>query len=106
MSTGCGASWRMTPRHHGSSRRCAAWATWCVCPTPDRGAGVRSPRTRWLPVAQAARVHDLEVLAQDAVQGMKVIVGPAGIGRARDVPGAAVVGEEHAVALQGPQDDA
>ena len=56
-------------------------------------------------LGQRARVDDLEVAAGQAVERVQVVVVPAPVGRAAEVPRRAVVGEQRAVALQRPGDD-
>src|SRR5262249_17250295 len=65
----------------------------------------RRTAARRLPVHEPGGVDDLEHRAGDPVEGVEVVVVPARIGRAGDVVGRAVVGEDHPVLLQGPEDD-
>src|ERR1035437_4010031 len=51
-------------------------------------------------------VHDLEVGPGELLQVVQLVVVPARVRCAADVPGRAVVGEDHAVALESGQDDA
>src|SRR4051794_662636 len=65
----------------------------------------RGSRRRGWPLAQTAGVADPEVGAGERAEAVEVVVVPAGIRRAGDVPVGAVVGEEHPVALQRGEDD-
>ena len=58
-----------------------------------------------LAVSQAPRVDHAEVRALDAVERVQLVVRPARVGGARDVPARAVVGDDHPVALERPEDD-
>ena len=52
--------------------------------------------------AQAARIA---IDLNSSVQGMKITVIPERRGRATQIPGAAIVGDDHAVILEGSEDD-
>ncbi len=64
---------------------------------PDRIAATARRRTA---VDQPGRVDDLEVPAGDDVELVHDVVVEARVARAADVPGRAVVGEDHPVALE------
>src|SRR3989442_5078059 len=66
----------------------------------DKGAEAAQLR------AELRGVHDLEVRALDLSERVQLVVRPPRIRRAADVPGRAVVGDDHPVALQRDQDDA
>ena len=55
---------------------------------------------------ERARVDDFEVVARQPAERVEVVVRPVRVRRAGDVPGRAVVGEDHPVDLQRLQHDA
>src|SRR5690606_957557 len=55
---------------------------------------------------EAVHADDLERRGRYGLEGAEGVVVPARVGRAADVPAAAVVGEEHAVSLERGEDDA
>src|SRR5215218_2277662 len=55
--------------------------------------------------AKSAGIDDLEVRALDPTQGPQVVVPPARVRRARDVPVRTVVRDEHSVARERGEDD-
>src|SRR4051794_1872918 len=92
-------------RTSASQRRC--------CRVVAEVTGARGPFLGELEAWQAQPLHTsagsvnhLEVAALHAPEGVEVVVAPARRGGARDVPGRAVVGEDHPVALQRREDDA
>ena len=66
-----------------------------------RGGGAK----RLGAVVQGGGVDDLEVGAVQLLKLVQVVVVPAGGRGAGHVPGRAVVGQDHAVLLQGREDD-
>src|SRR5664279_1685746 len=56
--------------------------------------------------ASAVRVDDLEAGTGESLEVVQLIVVPAAVRRAADVPGRAIVREDHAVMLEGGQHDA
>ena len=77
--------------------------------TDDGGRGDTPPTTDldpkvWGSVLYGAGVDDLERASRHGFELVKVGVVPARVGGAADEPAAAVVGDEHAVALQRGED--
>ncbi len=63
-------------------------------------------RVRFSPRDQRAQRHHLEVADLDALESRQIFVVLARVGSAADEPVAAVVGQDHAVGLQGLEDHA
>src|SRR5664280_327585 len=86
-------------------------------PQPQAAAAGRRPQTRApaeprpsflqprSAVAQAAGVYDLEIGSGQILDLVELVVIPATVWHAGDIPGGAVVGQDHAVALEGSQND-
>ena len=73
---------------------------------PQRRAAAMADATRVrLAVHETRRVDDLEVGALDAAQAVQFVVVPMAVRGAGDVPRGPVVGEEHPVLLERPEDD-
>ena len=84
-------------RHAASSPRVAVAAQ----PGAILGVGLSATLR-----AQLRGVDDLEVGAGEAAEAVEVVVRPARVGGAADVPGRAVVGQDHPVALERLEHDA